>query len=85
MDAYASDLPQTVEARKSAMMEAVGTSMAGFSFAFYTPESGMLTDEFFNKWTVVQFSDWGKLSQAKGKKVVDPYIGIYENGELVLR
>ncbi len=85
VDVYASDLPQTVDTRKDAMMEAVGTSMAGFSFAFYAPESGMLPDEFFKKWTVVQFSDWEKLSQRKGKKVVDPNIGIYENGELVLR
>jgi len=85
VEVYASDLPQTVEARKDAMMEAVGRSMAGFSFAFYTPDSGMLLDELFNKWCVVQFSDNEKFVKAKGKKPVDPYIGIYENGELVLR
>lgn len=85
VEVYGSDLPQTVEARKDAMMEAVGRSMAGFSFAFYTPDSGMLQDELFNKWCVVQFSDTEKFLKAKSKKPVDPLIGIYDNGELVLR
>ncbi len=85
VEVYGSDLPQTVGARKDAMMEAVGTSMAGFSFAFYDPDAGMLPDEFFNKWCVVQFSDTEKSLKAKGKKPVDQFIGIYENGELVLR
>src|SRR5208283_949560 len=57
VDAYGSDLPQTVDARKVAMMEAVDRAMGGFSFAFYAPDSGMLSDEFFRKWCVVQFSD----------------------------
>jgi hypothetical protein len=47
VEAYGSDLPPTVEGRKDAMMEAVGRAMGGFSFAFYAPDSGMLTDEFF--------------------------------------
>jgi hypothetical protein len=85
VEVYGSDLPQTVEERKNAMMESVGRSMAGFSFAFYTPNAGMLQDELFKKWCVVQFSDTEKFLKAKGKKPVDPYIGIYENGELVLR
>ena len=82
---YSSDLPQSVDGRKDAMMEAVNRSMAGFSFAFYSPESGSLFDESFRKWTVVQFSDSDKLLKGNGGKPVDPYIGIYENGQLVLR
>jgi hypothetical protein len=85
VEAYGGDLPQTVEGRKSAMMESVGRSMAGFSYAFYTTDLGMLQDELFNKWCVIQFSDTEKFLRAKGKKPVDPYIGIYESGELVLR
>jgi hypothetical protein len=86
VEVYGSDLPQTVEGRKDAMMESVGRAMGGFSFAFYTTDSGMLMDEFFNKWCVVQFSDTEKFfAKHKEKKPVDPYIGIYENGELVLR
>jgi hypothetical protein len=85
VEAYGSDLPQTVEGRKGAMMESVGRSIGGFSYAFYTTDSGMLQDELFNKWCVIQFSDTEKVLRAKGKKPVDPYIGIYENGELVLR
>lgn len=85
VDVRGSDLPQTVDARKDALMEAVGRSMAGFSFAFYTPDSGMQTDVLFNRWCVVQFSDNEKFVKPKSNKPVDPYIGIYENGELVLR
>jgi hypothetical protein len=85
VDVYSSDLPQTVDARKDVMMEAVGRAMGGFSFAFYAPDSGMLSDEFFRKWCVVQFSDNEKFLKPNSKKPLDPYIGIYENGELVLR
>jgi hypothetical protein len=85
VDVYGSDLPQTIEARKDAMMEAVSRSMAGFSFAIQRPESGLLTDANFNKWCVIQFSDTEKILKAKGNKPFDPSIGIYENGELVLR
>jgi hypothetical protein len=83
VEVYGSDLPQTVAGRKDAMMESVGRSMAGLSFAFPTSDTGMLADELFNKWCVVQFSDTEKFLNAKSKKPVDPYIGIYENGELV--
>jgi hypothetical protein len=85
VEVYGSDLPPTVEARKDTMMEVVGRAMGGFSLALYAPDSEMLTDEFFNKWCVVQFSDTEKLLKHKDKKPVDPYIGVYENGELVLR
>jgi hypothetical protein len=78
---YSGDLPQTVDGRKDAMMEAVGVSRAAFGYAFTTPD--MI--KFFDKWTVIQFSDTEKFLKHKGKEPVDPYIGFYENGELVLR
>jgi hypothetical protein len=84
VNVYSSDLPQTVDARKDAMWQAVNVSHAAFSYAFGTLEER----KFFDKWIVVQFFDEEKLSKAsksKDTKPVDPYIGIYENGELVLR
>jgi hypothetical protein len=79
---YASDLPQTVEGRKDAMWQAVNVSHAAFSYAFGTIGEG----KFFDKWIVIQFFDEEKLLKgSKDKDPVDPYIGIFENGELVLR
>jgi hypothetical protein len=81
-----SELLQTLDARKYAMMEAVGISLTAFSFAFDTPDAGMLVDDFFNKWCVIGFSDTEKfLAKKKDKKPTDPYIAFYENGELLLR
>lgn len=85
VDVYGSDLAQAVQERKNELMEAVGRSMAAFSFAFYTQDSVTLSDELFKKWCVVQFLDDEKFVREKGQKTVDPYIGIYENGDLVLR
>jgi hypothetical protein len=84
VEVYSSDLPQTVDGRKDAMMQAVGVARAASSYAFGTAEA----EQFFDKWTVVQFSDsekFLKAMKARDTKPVDPYIGIYENGELVLR
>jgi hypothetical protein len=81
---YSSDLPQTVDARKDAMWQAVNVSRASFSYAFGTIEERKL----FDKWVVIQFFDEEKLlkgSKNKDKDPVDPYIGTYESGELVLR
>ncbi len=84
VDVNSSELPQTVDARKDAMWQAVNVSRAAFSYAFGTMEE----EKFFEKWIVIQFFDDEKLLKAsknKEKNTVDPYIGIYENGELVLR
>lgn len=78
---YSSDLPQTVDGRKDAMMQAVGTARAALSFAFGTMQS----EQFFDKWTLIHFFDMEKLLNHKSKDPVDPDIGYYENGELVLR
>ena len=82
VEVHGSDLPQTLDARKSAMMEAVGTSLAAFSFACDTPDF----DDVFHKWCVIGFSDTEKyFAKKKDKKPTDPYIAFYENGELLLR
>jgi hypothetical protein len=78
---YSSDLPQTVDGRKDAMMQAVGVARAASTYAFGTVES----EQFFDTWVVIQFSDTERFLKHKGKIPVDPYIGFYENGELVLR
>jgi hypothetical protein len=78
VDVYSSELPKTVDGRKEAMLSAVGVALAAFSYSF---EPGLEPD--FNKNARVVFFDIDKL--LKGKKPVDPIIGIYENGELVLR
>jgi hypothetical protein len=62
-------------------MQGVAVAHAAFSFAF-----GSVADiQSFDKWTIVQFWDNKKVSEHKGTKPVDPYIGFYENGQLVLR
>lgn len=77
---YTSDLPQTVDGRKEAMLQAVGVARAAWSFAF-----GAQSDQLFDKWTFIHFFDMEKLLNHKGKDPVNPDIGYYENGELVLR
>jgi hypothetical protein len=81
VDVWSSELPATVDARKQGMMGAVELARAGFSYAFGTPT--MLTS--FDKWTRIQFFDVDALLKSKTKKPVDPYIGVYEDGQLVLR
>jgi len=61
------------------MMELVGVAHVALSYSFDP------LGEFFEKWTVVRFSDNEKIANWKGQQRVDPYIGVYENGELVLR
>ena len=78
---WSSDLPQTVDGRKDAMMQAVAVAEGAFSFAFGT----VAQIQSFDQWTVIQFWDDEKVTKHKGTKPVDPYIGFYENGELVLR
>jgi hypothetical protein len=85
VEVYASDLPQSIEARRDAMMEATNRAGAASSFAFYKTDSGALPDEFFRRWFVVRFFDTEKFTKTKDKMPIDPYIGTYENGELVLR
>jgi len=79
VEVWGSDLPKDVDARKESMYQAIVVSTAAFSFAFHPA-----LEETFKKWTVIQFSDSERFQKAHGK-VVDPYIGNYENGELVLR
>lgn len=87
VEVHGSDLPQTLDARKYAMMEAVGTSLAAFSFAFDAPDSRILNNDLFNKWCVIGFSDTEKFFAKKkdNKTPTDPYVAFYENGELLLR
>ena len=81
VEVWGSGLPKDRDARKEAMYRAIVVSTAAFSFAFH-PDS--VREEFFKKWTIIQFSDGERFQKADGK-AVDPYIGNYENGELVLR
>ncbi|SRR6266403_156515 len=84
VEVHSSELPQTVDGRKDAMMEAVTAARKGFGYAF----GGAAAIQYFDKWTVIQFSDDDKFLKAirtKDTKPVDPYIGYYENGELVFR
>jgi len=81
VDVSSDQLPKTVEARKEAMLEALGVARAGFSGGF-----GVLAENTdFNKWTRVEFFDVDTVMKSTLKKPLDPVIGIYENGELVLR
>jgi hypothetical protein len=81
VDVWASDLPQTIDGRKDVLMQAVGVSLAAWSYAFDAVDA----DKSMKKWAVIQFWDDERLAKHHGTKPVDPYIGIYENGELVLR
>ncbi len=84
VEVSSTELPSTVNGRKEAMMEAVNVARAGFSYAFGTAQS--IQD--FDHWTVIQFFDTAKVVDAamtKDAKAVDPYIGVYENGQLILR
>jgi len=84
VEVSSTELPATVNGRKAALMEAVNVTRAGFSYAFGTAQS--IQD--FDHWTVIQFFDTAKVVNAamtKDTKAVDPYIGVYENGQLVLR
>ena len=78
---YSTELPKTVDARKEAMLATVNMAKAAYSAAFGTRE----TLEGFDKWTRVYFTDEDAFTKSTGKKPVDPVIGVYENGELVLR
>ena len=78
---YSSELPSTVDARKEAMLATVNLAKMAYSAGFGTSE--MLRD--FDKWTRIHFTDADAFTKGTGNKPVDPMIGIYENGELVLR
>jgi len=63
VDVWSSDLPQTVDARKVAMMQAVGVAHVAFSFAF---DPVVADIQSFNKWSIVQFWDNEKIANYKG-------------------
>ena len=78
---YSSQMPQTVDARKEAMLTAVGNAKLGYSAAFGSAE----VIRSFDKWTRLTFFDVDTLLKSTTKKPLDPVIGVYENGGLVLR
>jgi hypothetical protein len=71
-------LPRTVDARKNAMLDAVGIAMAAYQSSFGR-EAAVWE---FDKNTRVAFFDVDTLVRSTPAKPPDPVIAIYENKEL---